>query len=186
MATSTRASKNDHMTTLEFVFSLIARWIRSLTDMYSCSCLTPKKRIICENVRQIIYQVEVDDPDFWRCRIAYFAGKVIDVFYVKLHYFHKKQEWYFIDANLVLKIAQVLENIYKCEKYFVKTIYTSTTIWLFERCFSILFYKNFVKATFLSVPKTLLKSWIDKTYFRWNRSDFLVSWLFYEFRFTKV
>ena len=107
MATSTRASKNDHMTTLEFVFSLIARWIRSLTDMYSCSCLTPKKRIICENVRQIIYQVEVDDPDFWRCRIAYFAGKVIDVFYVKLHYFHKKQEWYFIDANLVLKIAQV-------------------------------------------------------------------------------
>ena len=71
MATKTRASKNDHITTLELkrfvnekevrpkqnideykplfylelVFSLTARCIRSRTDMYSCSCLTPVNRI---------------------------------------------------------------------------------------------------------------------------------------------
>ena len=32
-------------TYLEFVFSLTARCIRSRTDMYSCSCLTPVNRI---------------------------------------------------------------------------------------------------------------------------------------------
>ena len=119
MATSTRASKNDHMTTLEFVFSLIARWIRSLTDMYSCSCLTPKKRIICENVRQI----KVDDPDFWRCQIAYFA-------YIKL-----KQKMYFTWNCIIFTKTTVIfhrckfctemcTSSWKCEKYFVKTIYT--------------------------------------------------------------
>ena len=41
MATRTKASKNDHITTLLFVLSLTARWIRSRTSMYSCSCLAP-------------------------------------------------------------------------------------------------------------------------------------------------
>ena len=42
MATRTKASKNDHITTLLFVLSLTARWIRSRTSMYSCSCLAPE------------------------------------------------------------------------------------------------------------------------------------------------
>ena len=64
MATSTRASKKDHMTTRLFVFSLIALWILSLTCnttsdkdvrvsdyrlvtcMYSCSCLTPVRAVL--------------------------------------------------------------------------------------------------------------------------------------------
>ena len=43
IATRTRASKKLHMTTREFVFSLMALWMRSRTDMYSCSCFTPEK-----------------------------------------------------------------------------------------------------------------------------------------------
>ena len=48
MATKTQASKKDHITTRVFVLSLIPRWIRSRTSMYSCSCLAPenKKKII--------------------------------------------------------------------------------------------------------------------------------------------
>ena len=87
MATKTRASKNDHITTLELkrfvnekkwgqsktlpninlftylelVFSLTARCIRSRTDMYSCSCLTPvniiKQSINLQCRRKILLQI---------------------------------------------------------------------------------------------------------------------------------
>ena len=115
MATSTRASKNDHMTTLEFVFSLIARWIRSLTDMYSCSCLTPKKK----NNLWKCSSNHIPSGSWWMMILIFEDAELLilreikakDVFYVKLHYFHKKQEWYFIDASFVLKFAQVLENM---------------------------------------------------------------------------
>ena len=64
MATRTRASKKDHITTRLFVFSLMALWILSrtcrdnsdegrsgqvrlgLTCMYSCSCLTPVRAVL--------------------------------------------------------------------------------------------------------------------------------------------
>ena len=76
------------MTTREFVFSLIALWIRSLTLMYSCSCFTPEmKQKYCR-----VNQMQGKTKILISPNLAFGANLVKDALSIHLDLGSKKQQ----------------------------------------------------------------------------------------------